>query len=634
MLQVFHAFKKSYAVVLIVIAVVFVMTGFGVDIGGGGRQKAAILVNGEEISYQEFAQARKNLESRYQQMLGENYAKFAGAIRLNQQLVDSLVANKLLEGFAKDLGFVPSRAGVRELLLSSGLFAKGYDENLYRSYLQQVGMTSQQFEEELANETLTSQLTSLVMQSANSSDAEVAAGLIKQDTAYDVVAVKLSEEKFAPKVKDPAEDVLKKFFEDNSTDYETAAKVSYKYVVFDPTEWAQKVDILPEDIEFYYTENQSRYKLPEEVKISRIQFNYGKNDSVEKMAELKTKAEEAYAKALAGESFESLVQVYSDDYVSKALGGDLGWIKRDNSELASEVLKAAFSLKKGTLSELISTAAGYEIIKVGDKRESQFKPIESVKAEIEQFLRADQGPAYAAAKAQDSLDAWSKSGKSLEDFAKGESLKVEGSADMRDASQDPAGLFRLTAEILKMPDLKSNLIELGDKSILVSLTEYAPAEVPAFDKVKKEVLAAWKKSETKRLMIEEADAILAATKAETPKTLSEIAKAKALNVEVTKGISRMNPGAAPLSNPSIQEEVFEVVAPMQAPNKYHTLGTDTYLVQVTAISKPEISKIADKIKTAKAEEAQRLGRLVMTSIVNDLKAKAEIKIGDGIDLNA
>jgi hypothetical protein len=135
-------------------------------------------------------------------------------------------------------------------------------------------------------------------------------------------------------------------------------------------------------------------------------------------------------------------------------------------------------------------------------------------------------------------------------------------------------------------------------------------------------------------MIEEADAILAATKAETPKTLSEIAKAQALNVEVTKGISRMNPGAAPLSNPSIQEEVFEVVASMQAPNKYHTLGTDTYLVQVTAISKPEISKIADKIKTAKAEEAQRLGRLVMTSIVNDLKAKAEIKIGDGIDLNA
>ena len=96
----------------------------------------------------------------------------------------------------------------------------------------------------------------------------------------------------------------------------------------------------------------------------------------------------------------------------------------------------------------------------------------------------------------------------------------------------------------------------------------------------------------------------------------------------------MNPGAAPLSNPVIQEEIFEVVAPLQAPNRYHALGADTYLVQVTAIAKPEISQIADKVKTAKAEEGQRLGRLVISSIVNDLKAKAEIKIGDGIDLNA
>lgn len=634
MLQLFHAFKKSYAVILIVIAVVFVMTGFGVNMGGGSSQRAAIVVNGQEISYQEFAQARKNMESRYRQMLGENYDKFAGGIRLNQQIVDSLVAAKLLESFAREAGFVPSRQGVKELLLSSGLFAKGYDENLYRSFLQQMGMTSKQFEGELEVETVTTQLSNLITQASVVSDSEVKAQLEREETAFDVSLVKLTAESFLKQVKDPAQEQLQKFYEDNSTDYETKPTVAYDYVVIDAEMGKAGVEILPEDVELYYSENLSQYKIPDEVKVSRIQLNYGKSDSIEQMAALKTKAEEIQAKAYAGESFETLVAVNSDDHVSKVNGGDVGWLGKGSSALPPTVLAEAFTLEKGQVSKVVSTDTGYEVIKVTDKKVGQYKPLDSVKVEIEQLIRSEQGPAYAAAKAQDSFDAWTKSGSSLEEFAKKEGLKLERSGGLKDAFQNPAGLFGLNAEILKLVDLKQNVIELGDKSILVSVTDYAPADVPALDNIKEKVVADWKKGESERLLVEKANLVLADLKDGKSKTLAEAAKSHDLGIEVTKGVTRNKPGAAPLSNPEIQEEILVTRQINATPARVFGAGNERYIFQVTGISKPEATKYADRIKSQKSEESLRLGRLIVSTIVNDLKARAEITIGDGIDLAA
>jgi peptidyl-prolyl cis-trans isomerase D len=634
MLQLFHAFKKSYAVILIVIAVVFVMTGFGVNMGGGSSQRAAIVVNGQEISYQEFAQARKNMESRYRQMLGENYDKFAGSMRLNQQIVDSLVAAKLLEAFAREVGFVPSRQGVKELLLSSGLFAKGYDENIYRAFLQQMGMTSQQFEGELEVETVTTQLSNLITQASVASDSEVRAQLERQETSFDVSLIKLTADNFSKQVKEPAQDQLQKFYEDNSTDYETKPTVAYDYIVINAEMGRAGVQILPEDIELYYSENLSHYKIPDEVKVSRIQLNYGKSDSIEQMAALKTKAEEIQAKAYAGEVFETLVAINSDDHVSKANGGDVGWLTKGTTSLPPSVLAEAFSLEKGQVSKVISTDTGYEVIKITDKKTGQFKTLDSVKSEIEQLIRAEQGPAYAAAKAQDLFDVWSKSGSSLADLAKKEGLKLETSAGLKDAFQNPAGLFGLNAEILKLVDLKQNVIELGENSILVAVTDYAPADVPALEKIKEKVIADWKRGESQRLLVEKANLVLTDLKDGKFKTLAEAAKSHALGIEVTKGVSRGKPGAAPLSNPDIQEEIFVTRQPNLTPARIFGSGNERYMFQVTGISKPEVSKYADRINSQKAEDSIRLGRMIVSTIVNDLKAKAEITIGDGIDLTA
>ena len=61
-----------------------------------------------------------------------------------------------------------------------------------------------------------------------------------------------------------------------------------------------------------------------------------------------------------GESFESLAQKYSIDS-SRERGGDLGYF--GHGVMVKEFEKAAFSLEKGQVSEIVKTQFGYHIIK-------------------------------------------------------------------------------------------------------------------------------------------------------------------------------------------------------------------------------------------------------------------------------
>ncbi|MCC6819012.1 MAG: peptidylprolyl isomerase [Bacteroidia bacterium] len=72
------------------------------------------------------------------------------------------------------------------------------------------------------------------------------------------------------------------------------------------------------------------------------------------------------ARILAGESFNRLATIYSEDPGSKTQGGLLPEFGR--GDMVPEFERAAFTMKKDSISEIIETKYGYHILKLIDKR--------------------------------------------------------------------------------------------------------------------------------------------------------------------------------------------------------------------------------------------------------------------------
>ena len=93
-----------------------------------------------------------------------------------------------------------------------------------------------------------------------------------------------------------------------------------------------------------------------------VRFDSSITDKTQQEAAAKKKIDEIDARLKAGEDFAKVASEASEDPGSKEKGGDLGWFKK--GRMVPEFENAAFSLKKGQVSEPIKSSFGYHIIKV------------------------------------------------------------------------------------------------------------------------------------------------------------------------------------------------------------------------------------------------------------------------------
>jgi parvulin-like peptidyl-prolyl isomerase len=131
-----------------------------------------------------------------------------------------------------------------------------------------------------------------------------------------------------------------------------------------------------QDMRRYYEGHQSRFSLPEEYRLSQILVL---SKASETKAETRARVEAIHAALKQGGNFADLALKYSDGHESTR-GGSLGVVRQ--GELLPAIEQAVASLQPGQISEPVESSQGFHIIRLDEKKPSQFRPFAEVKNEI------------------------------------------------------------------------------------------------------------------------------------------------------------------------------------------------------------------------------------------------------------
>ena len=138
--------------------------------------------------------------------------------------------------------------------------------------------------------------------------------------------------------------------------------------------------VSPVRIETFYRENKDRFYQEDSIHLRLIQLSKADGATDE---ELKTKANELLARYRAGSKFDDLAREFSQDS-RRAKGGDWGWMSRSN--LKKEFSDPVFALKKGEVSDPVTTADGCFLLFVEDRKFAGTQGIDEVRDQIERLL--------------------------------------------------------------------------------------------------------------------------------------------------------------------------------------------------------------------------------------------------------
>jgi peptidyl-prolyl cis-trans isomerase D len=429
-----------------------------------------------------------------------------------QRAVEQQIARRVLLVEAARLGL---RVSDEELLdelrhgpFATEIFPKGQRISLeaYESFVQnnfQMGV--QQFETLIADDLLVRKLRSLIEGGITVSDAEVERAYRKSN-----VKVKLQYGVFTPeeiaKGIHPAESELRAYFESHKARYADALpeKRKARYVLISLAALQSQTPVTRDDLQRYYNERLDQFRVPETVSVRHILIKTpppGPDGKVDPKG-----VEAARARALdvlkqlkAGAKFEDLARKYSEDPGSKDKGGLYENVER--GRMVAEFDKAAFSLPKGQISDLVQTSYGFHILRVEEHPAAHLKTLDEVKPQIEAAVAQEKAVRAADTLAR-TLESESRT-QGLEKAAAKHGLPVV-TTDYFSRSDSLPGLGAapefLETVFAARQGAPPVLARVEPGYVLVEVTDIHPPAVPTFADVRSTVATDFKEERVSALL--------------------------------------------------------------------------------------------------------------------------------------
>ncbi|WOT04088.1 SurA N-terminal domain-containing protein [Shewanella youngdeokensis] len=363
--------------ILVLVILSFAFTGVSSYLGSS-TEIAAATVNGEEISTSALDQAYENERSRLEQQLGDMFASLSADDNymqsVKQSVLERLIAERLLDQNAAELGLRVSDAQIKTAIMSEPAFQTdgAFDNERYLAILRQLGYQANSFRDMMRTDMTRRQLVATLIGSefVLSGEAKYLADIQSQTRDINYLVVDSAPFMAETNVTD---EQIESFYNANLGQFIRPEAVSLQYIELDAKQLAADIVVTDEEAQAYYADNKAQYLQAEKRLAAHILVTLEEDDAEEK-------AEAIYQKLQNGADFAELAKTESSDTFSGEQGGKLDWFEAGVME--PEFDEALFALEKGSFSNVVKTNFGYHIIKALDIQAGAEAPFADVKGKI------------------------------------------------------------------------------------------------------------------------------------------------------------------------------------------------------------------------------------------------------------
>jgi peptidyl-prolyl cis-trans isomerase C len=149
--------------------------------------------------------------------------------------------------------------------------------------------------------------------------------------------------------------------------------------------FASKTVITDEQTKAFYDGHPDFFRHPDMVRASHILVRVPADAADDVKKAKRAAIDQARQRVLSGEDFAQVAAGVSEDPGTKEKGGDLDFFAK--GRMVPEFEKAAFALKPGEVSEVVTTQFGYHIIKQTGSRPAEQQSYDKAKDMIARFMK-------------------------------------------------------------------------------------------------------------------------------------------------------------------------------------------------------------------------------------------------------
>ena len=601
--------SKGWVAYLIVGLITVPFALFGIqDYVSRTANTSIATVNGEDLDlniyYQELNSQQRNL----QQQLGAFYSQEIDN-GLKQNILDSMINEKLLENFANSIEVVTLDDEVRSVIEMNPAFQVdgAFSEDRYSQLLrlnsyspagyeiaQSKALTRDQIKRNLSGSAFMSSTVIKQLNDLASQQREVSYLALDANNYLDQVSI--------------SDIVISEYFNENRVSFIEGRKVKVDFVELSLGSMPEPESPDDQTLQSLYDDNIDLYTNAEKRRTQHI------------LVASEELANELLEQINQGADFAELAIANSEDTSSSEQGGDLGF--NEKGLIGPEFDEVAFAMSVGEVSDVVSTDYGFfHIIKlngieaatVQSPEEAKDQLLALHKKNVNQKMLLDLLEEFTSLAYEESIDM----------IADQFDLKIQTSDYFANSSQqyDAAFVSAAFSDVVINDGENSEVIELSaDRFVVLSLSSIQPERQKELDEVKDQVKSILSNIAAKKIIEDLSLTIATALVSGDQTATDKLLKDNDLEWNAEGWVSRAT--ELPLDVTSI---AFSIPKPLEGEHTYSSRSVNdstSLVIDISAVRIPEEEEDTGIAELYMSQENNEM----FVSLIKQLRENAEIKV--------